>query len=212
MLERLQRLVRDLAGRNDARLVALLVGQIEAAEDGVALARRVADGDLDPAAARPVMEDVEARGDEQRREVVVELARVLAPPIDREDLFRFSRSIDDVLDNLLDLLHEMELFGVASDPLLVEPLDGVGDGLARLRAGVEALVDEPGDARVRTREAKQNDVRLAYQRAVADLLDDDGPVTATTTKRRLLLRRVDVVGLRLGEAADALADGTVKRD
>lgn len=212
MLDRLQRLVRDLAGRNDGRLVALLAGQVDAASDGVALARQVAGGELAPAEARAALEEIETTGAEQRRQVVGELSRVLAPPIDREDLFRFSRSLDDVLDNLLDLVRELELFDVRSDPLLLEPLANVDDGLARLRAGIDALTDELDDARSRTREAKQNEVRRAYQRAVADLLDGDEPVTSNTIKRRMLLRRVDVVGLRLGEAADALADGTVKRD
>jgi hypothetical protein len=46
---------------------------------------------------------------------------------------------------------------------------------------------------------------------MARLLADDGPVTAATLRRRELLRRVDVIGLRLGEAANALADGAVKR-
>lgn len=45
--------------------------------------------------------------------------------------------------------------------------------------------------------------------AVAEVLDEP-EVTPQMLKRRELLRRLDVVGLRLGEAADALADGAVK--
>ncbi len=54
-----------------------------------------------------------------------------------------------------------------------------------------------------------NAIRRRYQEGVAALLI--GTVDATMLKRRELLRRLDVVGLRLGEAADALADGAVKR-
>jgi hypothetical protein len=38
-----------------------------------------------------------------------------------------------------------------------------------------------------------------------------GDIDANTMRERELLRRLDVVGLRLGEAADALADGALKR-
>ena len=38
------------------------------------------------------------------------LAGVLVTPVDREDLFRLSRSIDDVLDNLRDFVREWDLY------------------------------------------------------------------------------------------------------
>ncbi|MBY5164167.1 DUF47 domain-containing protein [Salsipaludibacter albus] len=214
MFTRLQRLVRDLAGRNDELLVGLVVAQFDAALEGVELAREVAaDDGRAPGEALEPIEEVAARGDEHRHDLVVELAAVLAPPMDREDLFRLSRSADDVLDNLVDLVREMDLFAITSEELLVEPLKGVADGLASLRDGVEKLVDDPEGSRERSSEAKRNGVRWAYQRGVAELLSgDDDAVTALTHKRRMLLRRVDVVGLRLGEAADALADGTIKRN
>ena len=52
-------------------------------------------------------------------------------------------------------------------------------------------------------------VRRLYQQKLAELLNE--PLDNETLKRRELLRRLDVVGLRLGEAADALADGVLKR-
>lgn len=213
MLTRLRRLVRDLTGRNDDVLVGLVVDQFDAGLEGVRIAREVAAGDRSADEALEPMEQVAERGDEARRRLVVELAAVLAPPMDREDLFRLSRSADDVLDNLVDLVREMRLFGIDSEALLVEPLEGLETGLESMRSGVEALVDDPEASREHSSEAKRNGVRMAYQESVAELLaDDDEAVTALTHKRRMLLRRVDVVGLRLGEAADALADGTVKRN
>lgn len=44
---------------------------------------------------------------------------------------------------------------------------------------------------------------------LADVLEGD--VTTGMLRRRELLRRLDVVGLRFGEAVDALADAAVKR-
>jgi hypothetical protein len=48
-----------------------------------------------------------------------------------------------------------------------------------------------------------------YQYETARLFE--GEVTAETLKMRELVRRVEIVGTRLGEAADALADGAMKR-
>lgn len=39
----------------------------------------------------------------------------------------------------------------------------------------------------------------------------DGRMSMDTLKTRDLLRRVDVIGLRLGESSDAILDGLVKR-
>lgn len=54
-----------------------------------------------------------------------------------------------------------------------------------------------------------NQVRRMYQEGLASVVDNE--ITSEVIKRRELLRRLDVVGLRLGEAADALADGIMKR-
>jgi uncharacterized protein len=211
MLERMRHLGRDLTGRSDHVLVRFLVGQADATLAGAALARSAVAGEVELSGALAEMESIEHRGDEQRRELIITLAHTLAPPIDREDLFRLSRSVDDVLDNLRDLVRECHLFGISHEPLLAAPLTAVETGTLALRAGVAALAAAPETCRAQALEARKNDVRVRYQQAMAELLAGDEPVTGHTLRRRELLRRVDVVGLRLGEAADALADGAVKR-
>jgi uncharacterized protein len=208
----LRRLASDLTGRSDPALIDHLQGQLQATLDGVALARATVGGDIDPSAARARMSDIEHRGDSCRGALVLALSTALAPPMDREDLFRLSRSVDDVLDNLRDLVREMDLYGIAREPLLDDPLEGVETGVRLLCDAVAAILGQPDASRLMALQAKKNEIRPRYQQAVATLLcADDGPVTGMTLRRRELLRRVDVVGLRLGEAADALADGAVKR-
>ena len=202
---------RDLTGRNDSVLVQYLIGQLDATVEGVVLARSAARGDVDRGEARKLMIDIEHRGDEHRRHLVLLLARSLAPPMDREDLFRLSRSVDDILDNLRDLVRELDLFEIEREPMLDDPLDGVEVGVLTLRDAVSALSAKPGVSRMYALQARKSDIRPRYPQAMARLLADNGPVTSATLKRRELLRRVDVIGLRMGEAADALADGAVKR-
>jgi uncharacterized protein len=211
VFERVRRFGRDLTGRGDQVLIDHLVAQLDATLAGVRDVRAVAAGELTTAAGRERVGRVESVGDDARRALVHELSRTLSSPIDREDLFRVSRSVDDVLDNLRDLAREFDLFGIAGEPLLTDALANVEAGVLALREAVTSLVDAPEHASQRAAEAKKTDVRLSYERAMAALLADGQEVTTELLRRRELLRRADVVGLRLAEAADALADGAVKR-
>ena len=190
-------------------LVHGLVGQLDATTEGIDLALRAVRGERSGDEARADMASIEHAGDEERSRVVRTLSRSLTSPIDREDLFRLSRSIDDVLDNMRDFVREHALFGLGAEPLLEDLVEAVGDGVLALRDAVVALGDEPGSVPLASLSAKKNEIRPRYQQAMASLLSGD--ITAETLQRRELLRRLDVVGLRLGEAADALADGAIKR-
>jgi uncharacterized protein len=211
VLERLRRFGRDLTGRGHQVLIDHLVDQLDATLAGVRDVRAVAAGELSTAEGRERVGRVESVGDDARRALILELSRTLSSPIDREDLFRVSRSVDDVLDNLRDLAREFDLFAIAGEPLLTDVLANVEAGVLALREAVASLVDAPEHASRRAWEAKRTDVRPSYERAMAALLADRQEVTTELLRRRELLRRTDVVGLRLAEAADALADGAVKR-
>lgn len=207
---RLKRLVLDLSGRADKVFVAHLGGQIDATLGGARLAMDVVRG-ADPAAARDRMADIEHEGDDHRGDLIEELSRALTTPIDREDVFRLSRSIDDVLDNLRDFVRELDLFRPERCPELAPLLEAVCTGADALRTAIGYLLERPGEVSRACKDAKRycNDLRRFYQQALADLYEEE--LTMETLKRRDLLRRLDVVGLRLGEAADALADGVMKR-
>lgn len=155
------------------------------------------------------MVDIEHDGDEHRRRVVEILSRSFTTPIDREDLFRLSRSIDDVLDNIRDFTREYDLLQHRPDHLLMEVLQGVASAVEDLRTAVTRLGERRASGTRHALQVRKNDIRARYQSAIAALLTR--PMSTELLKRRELLRRLDVVGLRLGEAADALADGAVKR-
>lgn len=206
-----RRLFAELRGSVEADLVARLRGQVRAARDGSALARQAAVRDSDRAELDRRIQEAEKAGDDERAGLVEILSTALMTPFDREDLFRISRSIDDVLDNLRDFVRELELFDVADERFLVI-IDAVDDCLAQLDVAVAAIEDDDADVAHHALSASKagNRVRKRYQEGLADLLRAE-EVTTELLKRRELLRRLDVVGLRLNEAADALADGAVKR-
>lgn len=198
-------------GPGEHRSVALLREQVACVEEVLQVIGTAVSGDADARDVRVQVVDLEHRGDRARGEFVRELASAVAPPLDREDLFRVSRSVDDVLDNLRDLAREFELFAVEDNGVFGDPLDAVERAVSQLGEAIECIADAPdqlGDSALAANRAGTT-VRRRYQEAVAALLV--GTVDVIMLKRRELLRRIDVVGLRLGEAADALADGAVKR-
>jgi uncharacterized protein Yka (UPF0111/DUF47 family) len=208
---RIRRLYDDLTGRTHHRALDALHSQLGMAIDGVTLTARMTRGELSPSDARAEMVDVEHAGDSLRAVLVAELSTALTTPIDREDLYRLSRSVDDVLDNLRDLVRETDLY--RADPAVgdLEILAAVGEGLALLQTAVASLPRRPAEVTVTTLAVRKcaGRVRQLYQSAVASLFEQD--VSTDLLKRRELLRRLDVVGLRLGECADALSDAMLKR-
>ncbi|HEX6967995.1 MAG TPA: DUF47 family protein [Micromonosporaceae bacterium] len=211
MRSRLRRLLDDLTGGSHKRVVAILLQQIDTARDGVALAIAVTTGATRPADARARMSEVEHRGDAYRARLVPELSAALTTPIDREDLFRLSRSVDDVVDHLRDYVRETDLYAVRLPASAVELLEQVDAGLRDLRRAVDRLLPKPEEVPAAALAAHKHagQVRHLYSEALARLLDGD--IDAVVLKRRELLRRLDVLGLRLAECADALADAMVKR-
>ena len=211
MARSVARLARDLSGRSADDLVGLLGDQLTCTERGARLVMSMAAGSLPTGEARRCMRDVEHKGDEARAELVATLGQGLTTPIDAEDMFRLSRSIDDVLDNLRDFIREVDLYCPAGLGFALPLAGALLEGVECLRPALGQLEGPRGNARqaaLATRKAA-GQVRRLYQLQLAELLS--GPLDNETLKRRELLRRLDVVGLRLGEAADALADGALKR-
>ena len=210
-VRRVRRVVRGLT-QSESELIAPLERQLEATIAACALAREVAEGQRTPAEAHERMAEIEHRGDLLRGKFVAKLTGVLVAPIDREDLFRLSRSIDDVLDNLRDFAREWDLFDVATKEPYLGLLDATAAGLEDLRTAVRIIASDPKKLTSRTALATKksaNEIRRLYDEELSRLFQRK--LSMKVIKIRELLRRLDVVGLRLNEAADVLADAAVKR-
>jgi hypothetical protein len=205
------RLARDFSGRSTDDLIGLLGDQLSCTERGARLVLSMAGGSITAEDAHRCMREVEHDGDQARAGLVATLGRVLTMPIDAEDMFRLSRSIDDVLDNLRDFVREVDLYRPRGLGFALPVAQTLVEGVECLRPALEQLDDPRGKARQATLVTRKaaGQVRRLYQQQLAELLNE--PLGNETLKRRELLRRLDVVGLRLGEAADALADGALKR-
>jgi uncharacterized protein Yka (UPF0111/DUF47 family) len=204
--------MRILSHGEAQALIATLERQVGETINACSLAHAVAEGSCPPAEAHGRMAEIEHRGDLLRGKFVGKLSGVLVAPIDGEDLFRLSRSIDDVLDNLRDFVREWDLFEIKPNDVYLGLIDATGKGLEDLQRAVQMIGQDPKKLTSRTALAGKksaNEIRRLYDVELGKLFH--GKVTMKIFKIRELLRRLDVVGLRLNEAADVLADAAVKR-
>lgn len=149
---RVQRALRRMRRGGSLALVTSLERQLDEVLAACRLAHDVAAGTTDITAAREKMKRIEHKGDVQRAELVRGLAGVLVAPIDREDLFRLSRSIDDVLDNIHDFVRELDLYEMAATDVFSAPLEEAATAIDDLRAAVRTITRSPAEtARRRSR-------------------------------------------------------------
>jgi hypothetical protein len=211
MTGRWSRLWRDLTGRSDEVFIQLLQAQVSISLKAARALRDAQQHDELPDEVREEIHRLEDEGDEQRTTMLTEMGRALITPIDREDLFRLSHSLDDVLDNLRDFTVELEHYGAEPSERFTAPLDAIAQGLQQMEHAIAQLSEGAEEVTAAARAAKHaNDARSAYHDSMADLLHEE-QVTMRTLRQRELLRRLDIAGLRLGEAADALTSGALKR-
>lgn len=202
---------REVIGRRARSIVALLDEQLDAATQGTELALTMVHGEIERSEARTQIGAIEHIGDDSRTKLVGVLIGTLVTPIDREDLYRLSRSIDDILDGVRDFVRESDLYVVSDQAQFVDCLNPVLEGIKELQSAIRVLAF---NARKATRHAlgcrrSANQVRAAFQRGLAALFE--GELTMETLRVMELYRRLDVVAMRLDEAADALSDGLLKR-
>lgn len=210
MSGRLRHLLRDLTGRNDRRFIELLYAQVSCASELIDLLIAAVEQPTDNDKLLAEATEVEERANRERDALIEELGRALSTPLDREDLFRLSRSLDDIIDNLRDFVDTLALFDVHDASSCRHALSVIGEGVRGLGAAIELLGGAPESVTRVARSTKQGTrVRQAYLEGLADVFSGDDYVQML--KQRELLRRLDVVGLRFGEAADTLADAALKR-
>ncbi len=187
----------------------LLIEQINTAIDATRLANQVCSREADAQASRRPMRRFEHAGDDQRATVVERIDVALTVPLEREDLFRASRYIDDVTDSLRDLVRQMALWDVPTGRWSKGALRPAIDSLKSLRQSLRT--EDWTESRNHCLKARRHagKLRRVYQDGLTLVFEDE--LSMDTLKVREILRRIDSVGSRLTEASDALLDGMIKR-
>ncbi|WP_129667306.1 DUF47 domain-containing protein [Phytoactinopolyspora endophytica] len=206
-----RRLKSSWRSRRSPELSKALTGQVHAARDGAVLARDMVEKKITPAQARERIAEIEHGGDEMRGQLVDRLSKTLVAPLDREDLFRLSRSVDDVLDTIRDFVREADLYQIEKRKTYRPLVDAVVVAIESLEEAVAAVWSKPQRVPLKALDAKKaaRSVNRAYQDEFAKIVD--GEMSPQALKHRELIKRLDWVGIRINEAADVLTDGALKR-
>jgi uncharacterized protein len=167
----------------------------------------------DPAVARQVT-DIEKEADEVRRILIAELNQTFVTPIDREDIFALSRTIDDVLDYAYSTVVEMEMLKVESTTFLHRIASLLRDAAYELNLAVQRLEAHPGVANDHAQRAKalENRVEDVYREAIAALFSgpQDLQHVVEMLKMREVYRHLSNAADRGDQAANVICDIVVK--
>ena len=163
-------------------------------------------------AARLTKKEKEA--DEVRRILIDELNRTFITPFDREDIFKLSRAIDDVLDYAYSTVDEMEILDVYPTPYMLRMASLLKDATYELLMAVLRLDGNIGVAAEHAQRAKalENRVESVYREALANLFveTDDINDVVNMLKNREVYRHLSNAADRGDEAGNVIADIVVK--
>jgi uncharacterized protein len=184
----------------------------------------------DPALALRVHVLVD-EGHALRNRNLSQLHRSFVTPIDREDIYTLTMSIDHILDYVKNTVREVEVLQVAADDWmrrmtaeLARGVASLASGLARFRSGRAEDVAHT----VQTREAERR-VEDLYRDALQDMFSgeeylgltagDESPsvracldFVVSRIKRREVYRHLSNAADRLARAGEALRDISIKYD
>ena len=207
--------LKDLFRRREDNFFRLLSEQAAKTLEGLqALEEYMKDMD-EEAGQRVGIAEKEA--DEIRRILIDELNRTFVTPIDREDIFALSRTIDDVLDYGYSTVDEMMTLGVKTNKYLCQMAAVLREAAEKIYLSVQRLNDHPNVAMSHAIRAKmlENQAEKIYRKAVAALFksaEDASDISHVIDilKMREIYRHLSNAADRGDEAANIIGDIVVK--
>ncbi len=149
-------------------------------------------------------------GDMVRRILIDEINKSFVTPIDREDLFKLSAKLDEVLDYAKTSVDEIRLFGAVPDAQMIEVTDVLHEMSEHIISAVQNI--EKHDAITRDEaiyvKSLENKVGDLCVKALADLFDNAD--FRTIFKYREIYRHLNQTADIADEAMDVLLKVLVK--
>ncbi len=180
--------IRDLFKPREDKFMRLLIEQAAKTVEGMELLEEFMESTDREVAKRLVQ--VEKEADEVRRILIDELNRSFITPIDREDIFALSLTIDDIIDYGNSTVDEMVILEVESNSYLRRMVSLVREAAYEIYMGVVRLQDHPNVANDHAVRAKalENRVETVYREALAELFH--GPTDIDHIMEMLKLREI----------------------
>jgi hypothetical protein len=199
--------------RKPNRFIELLIRQAEYTAEGLQI---LLDYVKEPdQALASKLTHIEKEADEVRRILIDELNRTFVTPIDREDIFALSLTIDDVLDYANTTIEEMELLDIDPTPHIERMVSLLSEAAAEIHRGVMRLEKNPNVANDHAVRAKalENRTETVYREAIAELfrLPRDVDHIVEMLKLREVYRHLSNAADRGDAAANVIGDIVVKK-
>jgi len=204
--------IRDLFKPREDKFMRLLVEQAAKTVEGMELLEEFMEATDREVAKRLVQ--VEKEADEVRRILIDELNRSFITPIDREDIFALSLTIDDIVDYANSTVDEMVILEVESNSYLRRMVSLVREAAHEIYMGVLRLQDHPSVANDHAVRAKalENRVEHVYREALAELFHGPTDIdhVMDMLKLREIYRHLSNAADRGDAAANVIGDIVVK--
>ena len=117
----------------------------------------------------------EKEADAVRRELVEDINRTFITPIDREDLFRLSSSVDDLADYAWTTVKELRIYDIAPDEHLLRmarTLLDMADGLLVCMENLEKNPAKVSEEATRVKKL-ENTLNVQFHQSIAELFASD---------------------------------------
>ena len=156
----------------------------------------------------------EKQADEVRRMLVDELNRTFVTPLDREDIYTLSRTVDDLLDYAHSTVEEMQILKITPCDNLKQMAEVLLEAARELHLALMRLEDHPSVANDHSRKAKaaENRMEKVYRQAIAELFNGTAEPEniVCMLKRREVYRHLSNAADRADQAANIISDIVVK--
>ncbi|MDO8735215.1 MAG: DUF47 family protein [Elusimicrobiota bacterium] len=154
--------------------------------------------------------EAEEDADEVRKILVDELNQAFVTPIDREDIFALSRTVDDMMDYAKSTVEEMTLFEIKPDGYIKKMVEALHTASKDISLAVNLIKTHPNvaaDHLVRARKA-ENFVEHRYREGLVELFKSNDFIKIFKTRE--IYRHLSNAADRAAESADIVNDILVK--
>ena len=153
---------------------------------------------------------LEEEADEIRRILIDDLNRTFVTPIDREDIFSLSRTVDDVVDYAETTVEEMLILDIKTDVYIKQIVDILFEASKSVALAVKNIKEHPGvciEHVIKARKSEHKIERL-YRQALAELFNTNDVVKILKTRE--VYRHLSNSADRVASAANVISDILVK--
>lgn len=154
--------------------------------------------------------EIEARGEQAKRELLGALREAFITPIEPEDLYAISRGTGWILDEIGDLVGEAEVLDCEPDDGIARMSERLADAVREIDAAVAALASSGDEASAAADRAigLVREMQAQYYRGMAVTLDLDD--RGERIARRELYRRCSRIGDTAIDVAERVVYAVVK--